>query len=34
MLSAKDRNFVGGIDGHTTGVIQVLWINGLDTFND
>ena len=34
MLSAKGRNFVGGIDGHTTGMIQALWANGLDTFND
>ncbi len=34
MLSAKGRSFWGEIDGHTTGMIQALWANGLDTFND
>jgi gamma-glutamylcysteine synthetase len=34
ILSAKGRSFWGAIDGHRTGMIQALWANGLDTFND
>ena len=33
-LSAKGRSFWGAIDGHTAGMIQALWVNGLDTFDD
>jgi hypothetical protein len=34
ILSAKGRSFWGEIDGHTTGMIQARWADGLDTFND
>jgi len=34
MLSVKGRSFWGAIDGHTTGMVQALWANGLDTFDD